>query len=184
MVRSVLLILLFFGAACGCGALETEWVAFPEHAPQAVWKAAQETAIARYDLDDLDEEAMRLETAWREELAPMSGQGVRTRLEAWVELDEAGRGTILCARVERQINTDMDRPLSLASARWTPDGTDARRARRVLQEVRLKLQAIRPSREILSPPKSKYREKAEDRLWGGKKDEGGKAGEDPWSRER
>jgi hypothetical protein len=89
--------------------------------------------------------------------------------------------------VEKQINTNIDRPISRVSARWSPDGRDSRLERLVLDRVKIQLLEIRPSRELREGTPSKYRDPRDEgrkNLWGGNGAEDPSGDPDLWKRDR
>jgi len=172
----------------GCASLAPAWEAFPGKTPDEVWGAAQDVVNGEFDLDVLDTARRTLETAWREELSHSSRVGRRLRVVAWVEWDAHRGAPLLCVEVDKQINTNMDRPISSASARWSPDGRDSRLERLVLDRVKIELMEIRPSSEIREGTPSKYRRDPRDEgrknLWGGNGPEDPSGDPDLWKRDR
>jgi hypothetical protein len=170
----------------GCASLKPAWEVFTGKSADEVWGAAQDVVSGEFDLDKLDAEQRRLETAWREELAPFSREGRRVRVVAWVEWDSHRGAPLLCVEVEKETNTNVDRPLSRAQASWSPDGREARLERHILDKVKLALMEIGPSREIREGRPSRYRRDPRDAgreaLWGDGEPAGGEKDPDLWER--
>ncbi|MHC4598231.1 MAG: hypothetical protein ACYS47_04425 [Planctomycetota bacterium] len=151
--------------------------------PEEIWEVLQEAVNDYYDIKIAHDEDQYLETEWDEHPGPMYKSGKRYRVLAKVLWDDKFFAPYIEVTVEKEINTNMDRPLSLADADWEidydNDGRDVSRERRIIWMVNLKLKDIKPSREILENRPSKYREdpaeKRKRELWGrGKEDEGEK----------
>jgi hypothetical protein len=174
-------VLLLAGFGCanlgyqlfGVGSQESpRWPGLDTH---RLWETLQEAVNDYYDIRLADDEEMYLETEWKESLGPMYKSGKRFRVRAWVRMDEEVPGPYVEITVDREINTNLERPLSEAEADWSRDwdqgGRDPSREKRILWLIGIKLKkTMRPSKKVLDNKPSKYREdpveKAEEDLWG------------------
>lgn len=152
-----------------------------------IWTLLQEAVNDYYDIRLADDEDRYLETEWKEQLGPMYKTGRRFRVRAWVRADDETGTPFLEVTVDRQINDNMDRPLSKSEADWETDwdagGRDVARENRIVWLVNFRLKQIEPSKEALENRPSEYsrdpEEKAREDLWG-KKKEGEAAPRDLW----
>jgi hypothetical protein len=159
---------------------------YPGRTVEDVWDALQDVVNETYDIKRADDEDKVLETEWSEHLAPMYKLGRRYRVRAWVKTHEETGVPFLEVTVEREINTNIDRPLIASEADWAFDDRDESRERNIIMLVNLKFNEIKPSEQALHPKASSYRkdpaEKRKEDLWGeGKKPgpEDGKTGSNP-----
>lgn len=83
----------------------------------------------------LDPATMEITTDWGNDLQPFRGMG--TRAQAHVKMTPQGPGKWrIEARVKRQVNMTLKRPLELASADWEWTVDDVDRARILVQHIR------------------------------------------------
>jgi hypothetical protein len=178
------LLLVLAAGAAGCAAGYDTHRAYPGHTLDAVWVRFVAVVQEEYDIDDLDEERRELRSRWNAHLGPMHKSGKRYRVRGEVREEEALGGPVILVAVDREINTNLDRPLSRASARWASDGFDRNRAEKILQRVRFHLDPIRRSNGASRPEPSPYRkppnQKDKEKIWG--KDAPKESGDesDPW----
>jgi hypothetical protein len=153
------------------------WAGLPK---DELWGVLQEAVNDYYDIRLADDEALYLLSEWKEFRAPMYKSGKRFRVKAWVKWDEEHKASYLEVQVEREINENMDRPLSKAEADWVTDwdndGRDVSREKQLIWLVNFRLKKeIKPSAEVLARAPSIYRQDPDKRrreeLW---RKEGGK----------
>jgi len=182
------LTIILFAGVTGClhlgtaifGMGSTESRRWPQIEPERVWEVLQEAVSDFYDIHKALDDEMYLETEWNEQLGPMYKTGRRMRARVWVRIDENARAPFIEVTVDRQVNTNMSRPLSKSEADWVTDwdvdGRDISRENRLIWLVNFRLRKIKPSREIIENEPSEYsrdpKEKAEEDLWGKEKKEG------------
>lgn len=181
-MKRLLFFLALLASATGCmemgyylfGVGSTESRRMPKKTPSEIWNALQETVNEYFDIRLADDEEKYLETEWNEHLGPMYKMGRRLRVRAWVKMDEDQLAPFIEICVDREVNTNFEKPLSKSEADWEPDfsvdGRDQSREILLLQMVRMRLYKITPSDEVLSPKPSPYRQdpesKQSDELWG------------------
>lgn len=86
----------------------------------------------------LDPSVRTATTGWRNDLQPFRGKGFRER--AIVAIEPLGEGRFeVRARVERQYNMDLVRPLDLSYADWKDAPDDREAASAILQALRSSL---------------------------------------------
>ncbi|GEM_PF-3527091 len=166
----------------------TESHPYPGMPPEEVWEALQRAVNDYYDIRLADDEEMYLESEWNEHLAPMYKSGRRLRVRAWVRVHEETGLPYLEVTVDREINTNMERPLESSEADWETDwdvdGRDEAREHRIIWLVNLRLKEIAPSKKILEQRPSEYsmtpEEKRNRNLWGEAEGGKGKPGEGLW----
>jgi hypothetical protein len=171
----------------GKGTSESKrWAGLPK---DQLWDVLHEAVNDYYDIRLADDEEMYIESEWDEHLAPMYKSGKRFRVQAWVKWDEEHKASYLEVMVDREINENMDRPLSKSDADWATDwdndGRDVSREKQLIWLVNFRLKKeIKPSREILANKPSKYREdpdqKRREALWGKGGGKGKKPRDDLW----
>jgi len=179
------LFLAFLPGLCGCtdlgillfGVGSTPSRPYPGRTVEQVWEVLQDSVNETYDIKRADDKEKYIETDWNEHLAPMYKLGRRYRVRAWVKTSEETGVPFIEVSVEREINSNIDRPLISTEADWEFDDRDEARERNLIWTVNLKFQEIAPSEEALHPKPSKYRrdpeEKRRDELWGnGEKKDG------------
>jgi len=152
-------------AAAGCKGPGREpdpaWQVSDVAAPsdRVLWKVALLSLDRQgYPLGSgLDPSSMELVSGWKSQLAPFSGKGFRTRAELRMEPVEKGRWKVR-ARVAKQINKSLSRPLdpSYAEWKWVPDDTVS--AQILLQHVRSFLETEIELRDRPSDPVEAYLE--------------------------
>lgn len=146
IARRALLAALLVLCACATNREpEPSWQKVDVRAPsdRVLWKLALQT-LQRLDYPlgaGLDPSDMRVETGWRLDLHPFSRKGERTRAVLRMRPKERGLWTVE-ARVQRQTNRELGRPLDPAHAdwKWEPDDPDG--ARVLLQHVRSALGVV------------------------------------------
>lgn len=74
-------------------------------------------------------------TGWRTSLQPFRGEGRRDRAEVWYERLDSGRFRVE-ARIEREVNNDVLRPMDPTYAEWKAAPDDDTGARILLQRIR------------------------------------------------
>lgn len=85
-----------------------------------------------------DPQTRSLTSGWRMDLHPFRGEGFRERATIAYEPLPGGR-LDLTARVERQVNNNIARPLDPAHADWKKAPDEPARARVLLQSIRMLL---------------------------------------------
>lgn len=126
-------------ASCGGGSrVEPQWQNLEVKAPsdRILWKVANMALNNRgYPRGTLDLAQMEVETGWRNDLAPFRGEGYRTKAHVAMEPLDRGVWTV-DVRVQKAINMELERPLSLAHAEWKEVPDDVFAARVILQHIR------------------------------------------------
>lgn len=89
---------------------------------------------AGYPAPEILEAADEVRSAWRTELQPFGGNGLRRRAHLRLAAAADG-GVLLQARVEMQRNEELARPLDLAEADWSDAPDDETGARILMQHV-------------------------------------------------
>ncbi len=100
----------------------------------------------------LDPTTMEITTGWKTDLHPFKGQGYRTRAVVKMRPLRAGTWAIE-ARVKKQLNQSLARPLDPAYAEWEWTEDDVETARILVHHVRAYLGAgiepvVRPTDEV------------------------------------
>lgn len=131
------------GGACKMG---------PEHQPN--WATAELAApsenvlwaVASQELQRMgfplgvgaDPRQLIMSSAWKTQLAPFKGDGFRQRAEVRFEALESGRFAV-DARVMREINNDIVRPLDPSHAKWESAPDDVETAQLLIQRIQARL---------------------------------------------
>jgi len=102
---------------------------------------------------DVDPVTLTMETGWRLQLAPFRGEGYREKAFVRLRGLEGGRYEVE-ARVARENNMDMVRPLDLGHAKWEPVGDDVEMTQLLLQRV---LARVGSELEVGPAPKKRSR---------------------------
>ncbi len=87
-----------------------------------------------------DPQQLLMSSAWKTELAPFKGQGFRKRAEVRFHAREARKYAVE-ARVVKEINDDIVRPLDPSHAKWEPAPDDVETAQLLLQRIQARLGA-------------------------------------------
>jgi len=85
-----------------------------------------------------DPRQLMMNSAWKTQLAPFRGDGFRQRAEVRFEARAAGSYAIE-ARVVREINDDLVRPLDPSYAQWAPAPDDVETAQLLVQRIQARL---------------------------------------------
>jgi hypothetical protein len=85
-----------------------------------------------------------MKSGWRTDLVPLTGRRTRGfRERAWVKYSVSEVGKInIEARVEREINKNLAKPLDPQYADWEPGPDSLERARFLLQLIKVSLRPI------------------------------------------
>lgn len=199
MKRAVLLLAFVAASALSTGCLQLGITLFGAGCAESpryrsvsrdeVWHALQRVVNDFYDIRLADDDEYYLESEWSEHLGPMYRMGRRLRVRAYVKEDEELGGLpYFEVTVDRQVNTNMERPLSSVEADWETDwdvdGRDQSREHRLIMHVNMLLKEIKPSREILENKPSEYsltpEAKQRRELWGQGERESPPADDDLW----
>ncbi len=87
-----------------------------------------------------DPQRLSMSSAWKTELAPFRGDGFRQRAEVRFFARDGGQYAIE-ARVVKEINDDIVRPLDPSYAKWEPAPDDVETAQLLLQRIQARLGA-------------------------------------------
>lgn len=114
-----------------------DWQKLEVNAPsdRILWKVANMSLNSRgFPRGKLSLADMEIETGWRNDLSPFRGRGHRTK--AFVEMDPVEKGRWLVrARVHKERNMNLGRPLSLPDAEWEQLEDDKIVAQVILQHI-------------------------------------------------
>lgn len=145
MHRWILVGALALLGACNTGPkYDPNWTMVEIDAPSenVLWAVAgQELQRMGFPLGaGADPKLLVMSSAWKTQLAPFKGEGFRQRAEVRFEPREGGRYSVE-ARVVKEINNDMLRPLDPSHAQWeeAPDDVDV--AQVLLQRIQARLGA-------------------------------------------
>ena len=143
-------------AASGCSAIEKSepepaWQSAVVHAPsdRVLWKLVLQ-ALQRMDYPlgaGLDPGGMKVETGWRLDMHPFSRKGERKMAVLKMKPEERGSWKVE-ARVKKQTNKELARPLDPRYADWEWEPDDVDEARVLLQHVR---SALDDGRTLTAP---------------------------------
>lgn len=148
MDRSLALLLLLLTACAGLRhrpvwvervlPIPTDEVGLSE---DVLWQYAQ-AALEANDFPigrRTDPSERRIVSGWRTDMQPFRGEGFRER--ATLELERTDEGFVVNARVEREINQDIAKPLLATYAKWerAPDNEGA--ALRLVQFIESRIDA-------------------------------------------
>lgn len=130
-------------AACKMGPKhEPAWATMEVAAPSenVLWAvASQELQRMGFPLGiGADPRQLTMSSAWKTQLAPFKGDGFRQRAEVRFEARESGRFEVL-ARVVKEINNDLVRPLDPSHAQWESAPDDFESATLLLQRIQARL---------------------------------------------
>ena len=111
----------------------------------------------------LDPSSMEAETGWKVDLHPFKGEGRRTMAVVHMDPRERGVWTVE-ARVKRQRNQELARPLDPRYADWEWEEDDVEAAAIFLQHLRSALGAtIVPTEEPADPIEDWLRRRGEEK---------------------
>lgn len=138
-----LLCLLLVASLSGCASTgdddDKTWHELTVRAPsvEVLWKV---TKLAfqreRFPVQNrFDSESHTTTTGWETSLAPFKGDGYRERAQVRYETAEPGY-YLVEARVKRETNECLARPLDISYAKWKSDDDNGPRARVLLQRIR------------------------------------------------
>ena len=136
-----LLLSILTGASCASSDKEPEpnWTESELSAPTdtILWKIALASAQKMgFPIGaGLDPTTMEFTTGWKTDLHPFKGKGFRTQVHVKMRPIRSGTWAIE-ARVKKQLNQSLIRPLDLAYAEWEWTGDDVETARILVQHVR------------------------------------------------
>lgn len=137
-----------FAAASLCGACKMG----PQHEPNwsvAEFEAPSENvlwAVASQELQRMgfplgvgaDPRQLIMSSAWKTQLAPFKGDGFRQRAEVRFQARDSSRFEIQ-ARVVKEINNDLVRPLDPSYAKWESAPDDVESAKLLIQRIQARL---------------------------------------------
>jgi hypothetical protein len=154
--RSLLWFFLCAALAASCSSIkksepEPDWQSTLVHAPsdRVLWKLVLQ-ALQRMDYPlgaGMDPGGMRVESGWKLDLHPFSRKGQRTMAVLQMKPEERGSWKVE-ARVKRQTNKELARPLDPRYADWVWEPDDIDEARVILQHVR---SALDDGRDLTAP---------------------------------
>jgi hypothetical protein len=157
----LLLVLAPVGACAWNSEPEPRWRGVEVSAPsdRVLWKV---TLLSMEKMGfplaaGLDPGAMVATSGWRTTLAPFRGQGYRTQAEVRMEPVAPGRWHV-DARVKRQTNESLAKPLDPRQAEWEWASDDELAATILLQHVRSFLETEIPLTERPADPIEAYLE--------------------------
>lgn len=153
------LMVLALACAAGCASTAKEpspdWQSSELEAPsdRVLWKVALQSLQRRgFPLGaGLDRGSMTVESGWRNDLQPFSGEGMR--LAAELHMVPVRRGVWRVeARVKKQVNQNLGRPLDPRFAEWEWTADETEEARILVQHIRSLLDpAIEPVERVDDP---------------------------------
>jgi len=85
-----------------------------------------------------DPSQLVMNSGWKTQLRPFKGEGYRERAEVRFSARETGRFAIE-ARIEKEINDDLVRPLDPSHAQWEPVADNVEAAQILLQRIEARL---------------------------------------------
>lgn len=85
-----------------------------------------------------DPSQLVMSSGWKTQLRPFKGEGYRERAEVRFTAREAGRFAIE-ARIEKEFNDDLVRPLDPSHAQWKPAPDNVEAAQILLQRIDARL---------------------------------------------
>lgn len=142
--RSLVGLCLCLPLALACSSMkdkepEADWQSAVIHSPsdRVLWKLVLQS-LQRMDYPlgaGLDPGGMKVETGWRLDLHPFSRKGQRTMAVLRMKPEERGSWKVE-ARVKKQTNKELARPLDPRYADWEWEPDDVDEARILLQHVR------------------------------------------------
>lgn len=122
----------------------------------ANWKAAEVSApsenilwaVASQEMQRMgfplgagaDPSLLAMSSAWKTQLAPFKGDGIRQRAEVRFEARKSGRYGVE-ARIVKEINDDIVRPLDPSYAKWIEAPDDVETAQVLLHRIQARLGA-------------------------------------------
>lgn len=110
----------------------------------------------------LDQSALVAETGWKNDLAPFKGDGFRSMAEVRMRPVGPGRWSVR-ARVKKQVNQSIVRPLDLRYAEWEWVEDDERATAILLQHIRSFLDDDLELRDRPDDPVEAYLEERAER---------------------
>ena len=162
---SCVLVVLAFCASCASNKAEPagDWQIAEIESPsdRVLWKISlQALQKMGYPLGaGMDPGEMHVESGWKVDLHPFSGRGQRTLAVLDMRPKESGVWTVE-ARVKRQLNEELARPLDPRFADWQWDADDTDSARILLQHIRSALDPTFQTRERPADPVTDYRRRS------------------------
>ena len=131
-------LILVLLSACSGPRIKAAWVEreIPVQSEDVMWQYA----LAAMRSEDFpvgrgaDPSERRIESDYDDDLQPFRGDGYRELATLVFERTEEG-GFVVRARVEREINQDIKKPLMPTYAKWEQVGDNQARATRLIQHI-------------------------------------------------
>ena len=141
-------LLVLFGSSCASTS-QASWLKVEApSASQHVLYEVTKMALVKSNFPVLgmgfDPVTRTMSSGWRTDLVPLTGRRTRGfRERAWVKYSVSEVGKInIEARVEREINKNLAKPLDPQYADWEPGPDSLERARFLLQLIKVSLRPI------------------------------------------